>query len=702
MLLDRIDDIPFSSRVYTSATTEMGDPMAGYKAVFFAGAIYQGQPVPILWAVDGPADAGTATLQVIIGGQTVWRAQAPLPMTSWQGDSITPQRADLAHALYDIPAGAAIPNPVALDAVITVNVGGTTEELLAVATAYVYRPIPFIRFRPITPGQPISAEWGLDTTGANPKVPNSSYALASVELSFGSGGAAKVLQPPTEPVYVTLGNSNDSVQDVFAIDDASVAAIIYKKGTKSVDAQIVLSTLNYEATFNTTANLAVELEQVDATWWEWTAPGGFRSDRSYPYAAVGWNTVYGIGGRVSNRSAYAVVSASVELKKTDLWDLTPVPTEPLTPVGSKTVGPLQPQESDSFGDVIIGGENQNFRWLDESNGGFLINTVSPLAVSYFAEITLTDAFANVYPATLSSEISVDVSVPDSKYAAAKAAEALIITLVLCTIGAAAATVAAAIAAAGGPVGAAVAIALAIVAAILAAAAAIATVEFAQQINNAKDPPSPSRRFFDQLRLPAPRFPKALSADTPFVGLRSLMLALHLVGRTNAARSEVISRLMGARIARDTAAMQLQHTYYTTLIGRLRRRVQLIPSFAAAASNELTQAIPADFRSEWAMRIAQSQNGGLAQDLVDALTSMGVAQKRIRQVGAVVSNATIADAARASTSAPAPGELDPTIKRISDAVTVLADSLLAEADAVLKEAIAASGPGTPRRFGARKK
>ena len=654
--------------------------MPNYKAVFFAGTLYQGQPVPIQWAIDGPSQAASATVRVLIGGQTLWSTTASLPMPTSRIDSLVPQRSDLAHRLFDIPIGSPIPHGVRLDMIISIDSGGLAEEVLVSATTYVYPPLPFLRFEPISPGQPIAAAWGLDTTGANPRVPYSTFALASIELSVtNSAGQDVVVQPKTDAVYINLGNSNDSVQDHFAISDANLSGIIYKKGTHLIKAKIVLILLDYEQTFETTADLSVTLEAVDASWWQWTVPGHFRSDRGYPYSVVGWNNGYNIGGRLSNKSEQSVFIASVELAATDLWGELPVPTDPLTPIGSMTIGPLQPQESNSFGDVIISGQNQNYVWLNETEGGFSPSAAS-VVISYFAKFSLTDSFANIYPETLSSEISIDVSVPDSKLAAATAATVLLVTVVFCTIGAGIAVLA------GGIPGA-------IVAAVLSGAAVIAGIEFAQQIANAKDPPSPNRSFAQPVAQPPARFPTALGRDTKFVGLRNLMLAVHLIGRTHAARSEILSRLMGARIERDTRALQMQHTYYMTLIERLRRRVQLIPSFAAVASLELKQSLIQEFRDEWSRRIVESQASGLAPDLKEALKKLKVTQKLMRQVDAAVSNAGIATAAQAATAASDPGEIEPIIKLISDAMTTLSESLLAEADTVLSDAMAATRPGT---------
>src|SRR5438128_2317808 len=99
--------------------------MAQYSVTFRVANIYQGMPLPVVWAITGSTQAASAVAQISIGGNVFWTSQpVQLSMAAAFQNVVVPPPNDstVAMMLYDasLPAGI---KTVHID--VSVNVGGT-------------------------------------------------------------------------------------------------------------------------------------------------------------------------------------------------------------------------------------------------------------------------------------------------------------------------------------------------------------------------------------------------------------------------------------------------------------------------------------------------------------------------------------------------------------------------------------------------
>lgn len=455
--------------------------MASFQISVAPVAMYQCQPFDINWVViaSDPTLQGTAQVSFIVNGQTVWNKAVNLPMTSSSLDRVNPPAAPLAaHRLYDIPPGTNPPNTVLSGMQAVVNAGGQTTTIVSRAQVHVYPLVPIVEWGgPMVPGQPLSLPWGFDTTSATEPSVVGSYATATIVFQIADAAGAFVpLQPESPPVYVQLGGMQCRVPLSLIPHDPQIARTLFKIGRHALRATLTITMLGFSASWTLDHTIEVVAEPPSADWWRWILPNGLSTTPGYLVGPGGWNTPYHIGGRFVNRSGYAVVEVDAELEQTELWGELPVPQGPLSLTSALTLpAPILPGADDALGDAVFPDQTQAYDWLDP-----VTSTFSPSAgsrvISYFVFMTTRDAYGNRYKRVRSAQMSVNVSVSDSKLLSAQGAMLTRVSAVLMLV--------AAVATAANP----------IASVILSSAAAIAFFISGQLQGNALDPPAPDARY----------------------------------------------------------------------------------------------------------------------------------------------------------------------------------------------------------------
>lgn len=656
--------------------------MADVNITFRAAAYFQGQPISFVWMLSGAGTtSGSARVRILANGQTAWSATVNLPMSTARVDTIpVPATALLADRLYDIPAGAPSPHVVRLDFGAAVN-GGT--EVFTSFNAHVWAPRPALQIQAtVVPGQPVPVTWGIDSDFANEPVA-SSLETATVDFDIkDSAGGYHPIQPRSTAVYLQIGGTQARVQATLASTDPAIALILYRLGRATIRATVTLTVLGFSRTYVAEGAVTVTGEASLARYWDWTSPAG--ADRSAGYLGVtsAWKEAYTVGGRVSNKSAFAVFTAAVQIDTTGLWrNMTQPPSGPLTAVDSRNVGPLQPGENDSVGDALITGQVQDYKWLDNVTGSYANQPINN-SITYVATIVLRDSFGNTYPPIKSESFSVFVPVSQAKLSAANAAHGAFIL--------------------GTTLGA-LAVILAVpfpeVAAALAGASALAFATLAGEIANANDPPALDRRYLSAVQdKPLPRIRADVGASV--ARLVAFLRSLQVISDSYEKRSKILGRVLGSGVDRHEQGMQFQHTLYLGLAGDLRARVDDLATKADGASSDMKGLLTNKVRASWKKTATAWTRSGVPDESKHYLQSNGMSAAAIALMDEGIRSDEIRRILPSLLAAPEPGARERVIAQaytaFSEAGTSMLEENSAQRDSVLRAAKARASSRKPAR------
>ena len=452
---------------------------------------------------------------------------------------------------------------------------------------------------PIHPGEPVNASWQLWSF-------NRALQLGQITATFflvDKKGTELVLKTVSGIKYaVDHSSGNSGYQQVTIQVDPQLnyplAKSLYEIGTKTIHLRLTGNGLDpgpYEAE----ADLAVEPEAVDATWWQWTT---FSSD--HPNFAA-WNKDYFLAGKLFNKSQLTMMTGTVTLHEVEFTD----PNHPGGDVPPSQTKDIEPDPKFPF-EVTFASSKKTWPWFVDN--AFVITGPLKRDFRYTVRFTLDDHMGNIYGPFVSSVVSILVSVSDEK-----------IALAVIALHEQNHAVAAGIAALFFPPAAAMAAA--------AQAAAFAAAFLA------KDPPEANLHFRERVKIQPVTLPAAFDTDPRVSKFRPLFETTNLILATCSALSEVESRLLGARRAHDQKSIEMQESSYRAFVRQMVEDSARLPSAISNAAPEtlIDPTLLQKTLSTW--RVA-----GIPADARSKLTNAGMPQNQLTQMDEAIRNPEIAD------------------------------------------------------------
>lgn len=310
-----------------------------------------------------------------------------------------------------------------------------------------------------------------------------------------------------------------------------------------------------EGPYDMSVSLEIRKAPVDGTWWLWTVPG---------HDTKSWKADdYVLSGILTNASAAAMVSADLELMEIE-------DGKPATPVNTRNAPKMA-----ASAPFIATFPALHKDWEFISGPLFKINGPMLKAFDYYVTFTfLQDIYGNIYGDPVDTpRVTVIVSVPIWKQAAAFSAQAAAITAAIFFAAAAAAFAGIFTAPAG-------------IELLAIAGAAYGAAQVAGQI--AQDPPKPDPQYREAIAIPIEGehgAPNALPAVHQFFALLRHILALEQT------RLSIPGRLMAARYFNDDPFAALHEQTYQRVLAQMFHVIARLRSLAAAAKDELVHDLP---------------------------------------------------------------------------------------------------------------
>lgn len=413
----------------------------------------------------------------------------------------------------------------------------------------------------IHPGEHLRFRWSFsyalsaDTYGIGDKVTAQLFAGDIFTGDPADRFAAKLWEladiefPPTGPL-----SFGPAIGGVVAVTPSpALAAAFYKLPGLGITLHIDGN--GPEGPYDTSVSLEMRKAPVDGTWWQWTV---------LDHDTKSWKADdYVLSGILTNESAATMLGADLGLMEIE-------DGKPATRVNTLNAPPMV------AGARFIATYPALIKnWEFISAPLWKIKGPMLKVFEYYVTFTFSqDIYGNIYGKPVdTSRVTVIVSVPFWKQAAAFSAQAAAITAAVFFAAAAAAFAGIFTAPAG--IGL-----LAIAEAAYAVAAAAGLI--------AQDPPKPDPQYHEAIAIPIEGkhgAPNALPAVHQFLALLRHILALEQT------RLSIPGRLMAARYFNDDPMAALHEQTYQRVLAQMFRAIARLRSLAAAAKDELVHDLP---------------------------------------------------------------------------------------------------------------
>lgn len=466
---------------------------------------------------------------------------------------------------------------------------------------------------PIFPGETIKTSWHLWSY-------NKALGLGQLTATIfviDDNGVEHALSPSKQVEYDVKGSFGNSgvQQDTILANqlDQQLAHLLYEVGTKTIHLRLTGDGRD-SGPYEADADLDIQPEAVDANWWAWI--GLFDSNQTN---FVGWNRDYpahlqpngsllhALQGQLSN-NGHSKMLSTVTLFEQEQRSLAITDFPP--PLSQDIDAGAGPSDAAATQVVTFPTIKQTWQWLQD--GTWIITGPLKNDFKYWVQFTLNDHLGNIYGPYRSSEINVQVSVSDEKIVEGVLAlheqnhafaDTIVSFFPFCQW------------AAGG---AAIAQALALTAAKLA-----------------KDPPEANLRFREQVKVELVTLPAGFEATPALSTFRPLFDTTNRILATCEALSEVESRLLGARLARDQDAVRMQESSYRAFVDQMAADAAALPS---EMPDMETLIDPAAFQRT----LADWREAGIPADAQSKLRDAGVPEDLLLQMDKAIRIPAIAD------------------------------------------------------------
>ena len=405
---------------------------------------------------------------------------------------------------------------------------------------------------PVLPGQPVTFTWAVNSTDPNFN-PGLVTAVVSVagQVIYTRTLSYSPPNPPARPVGAT-----GETATVQLSPSQPGAGALYRIGTNGLRLDLTASGDYGPEQLND--GLLVQPEPIDATWWTYLSP-----PPPPPIASVRWKEQsYSVGGLFTNKGSLALTPIAIVLSEAD-----GATGNAVTRTVSPTPGTVPPGAEVT---ANWSGITQSWQWIVP--GIWAMQGPLNDAFIYTVIFSLTDPYGNAYNFD-SASIQVNVSVSQVKQSAGIAAYSLQAAAIN------AALIGAALAA-GILTGAAAAIFFGIAAGLESSAALSGTA--------ATDPPLPDFDFGQPVPAPDLTLIPQVSALLPNLpATRSVIAVAARIFALQETLGKIYSKLLGARIAGDPAALQTWTAQHQDATQRLSVAASALGPASGEAASELS-------------------------------------------------------------------------------------------------------------------
>jgi hypothetical protein len=488
---------------------------------------------------------------------------------------------------------------------------------------------------PVNPGDPIKLIWNLSSLKGTNIFPGTVSAVLYLDLYN-----AKLYE--SEDIVMVAAEFTNTTNDQTAIILPPIEPLsnqLYQIGNQTL--RLEVTSKETGQVFVARGDLVVQGNQLIS--WDWSSAQGTVDTSNQSVTALPLtkrydfiiNHAYQLLGRISNASSNRNVTlmGSVAILETPFGSSTS--TQLQTFVFSVGPGAHEDFESSSI--------TKNWTWLIP--GVWVQNPQQPLekTFTYAVKIAYFDNYGNVYPDVITlNNLVIDVTVSDNKrYYADGALAALAAGLIsgIFTFG--------------------------VGTAVFGAVAAGLGVQ-------ALDPPIPDSRYREPVAVPEVNSKVAIS-DMRFADVIGFASAIRSVVDLVDALGDIQNRLLGARNAKDRAAIRLQRDTYLAAIKIYRRVVKKIAASAEIAVISVKKENAFD-RTSVELTIRRWQRSGIPAGTREALHEQGCSLEILSAFEAALNDVTVTTLAQ----------------DFSQTISLLAYSVIASARLILKDVASVVG------------
>jgi hypothetical protein len=473
--------------------------------------------------------------------------------------------------------------------------------------------VPWFEAKPVVPGDSIPITWSVSTTNDFDLGP----VVARVYLDKGN---VKLYESPPTPIVRSayLSDTGDQRAFIQAPDSGGTANDLYRVGAKRL--RLDISSSKTATIFSATWDLDVRQSTAGALW-DWEDPPGTEPTTGVLPNIVEHKVVinhpFTLIGRVRSaaRNPNVTITGSVTLLESEGRQL------PVLLGGTGAAAGGTPLESVAFTvspngqqEVTFAPLKKNWTWLLPYIWVFNFSEPRQKTFTYAVRIVAADSYGNAYGESVSEPLFIDVSVSDEKKGYADGALAALgvgVVVAIFTFG-------------GG----------------LVQAQAIAN----GLGDKALDPPEPDPRYRERVKLPPNLTTKGAREERRFRELAQfLTFAQRAVGLLDAL-GEIHGRMLGARRAGDTKALNLQIDDYVKADQTLQETAsKLVQSMRTAV--ESLQRNPDFAYDALATKISALQRRGVSPDVRSQLTEQGCSEEALTLVSRALQDPSVVALAR---------------------------------------------------------
>jgi len=402
----------------------------------------------------------------------------------------------------------------------------------------------------LAPGQPLQLSWSASTL-----ISYMSDVVATISYKNIVLYTSKSISCAKNTNWGGFNGGETDVVITLTTQHQAAQQGLYTSGMKTLTLSVVVDNDNKKI-HTTSIDVAVGLEIIDSSWWNFTSPS------NGALAVIPWNTTYGILGNFINKSPYNVMKVQCQLTEvgvTDNTPLNPIGTQSFTANIGSTPTPVQ------FSSII-----QKWAWVLTPSGLLVAPTTKNF--DYTITMDLQDPWGNTYN-LFSNTLTVSIFVPQYKLDDATGAEISMGIALAGIVG-------------GGISGI---FSFGIGAAIGAGVAAAAAISAAAFAGSAQDPPSPDFGFHVPVKVTMPKLielPK--DATSYLLSTRTHLTSIIQIMTISDALSQTEGKLIAARMDANADGINLQITTYKDLESQMMNLVKQFPQTLQDVIKELTK------------------------------------------------------------------------------------------------------------------